>query len=277
MNRKPHIVVVIQARMSSTRLPGKILLPLAGSPLLVRVVERVQRARVPHATIIAASTEKEDDGIEEVARSIDIGCFRGSATDLLDRHYRAGVMIGADTVVKIPSDCPLIDPMVIDRVLEFYVAHQADYDFVSNLHPPSYPDGQDVEVIPMSVLEIAWREATKPHEREHTTPFIWDQPDRFRIGNVLWETGRDLSMVERWTIDYPEDYEFARRVYDALSTNSSQVFGLDDILGFLETHPEVRALNSQLRGINWYRQHLNELSTISRGQTRFHPDEQIRT
>ncbi len=141
MNLKPHIVVVIQAKMSSTRLRGKILLPLAGSPLLVRVVEWVQRARVPHAMIIATSTEKEDDGIEKVARSIDIRCFRGSVTDLLDRHYRAGVMIGADTVVKIPSDCPLIDPMVIDRVLEFYVAHQAEYDFVSNLHPPSYPDG----------------------------------------------------------------------------------------------------------------------------------------
>ncbi len=276
MSELPHIAIVVQARMGSTRLPGKVMLPLAGLPMLARLVERVQRAAVPHRTIIATSTQSDDDEIERLASRIDVPCYRGSTEDLLDRHYRAGLFMKADVVAKIPSDCPLIDPKVIDRVLEFYLAHQSEYDLVSNLHPPSYPDGQDVEVMPLSVLEIAWRETAKPYEREHTTPFIWDQPRRFRIGNVLLESGKDLSMVERWTVDYPEDYELVRTVYDALYKEGHETFGVEEILEFLNTHPEVRALNRHLCGINWYREHLDELSTISGEQTRFHPAEKSR-
>ncbi len=261
-------VVIVQARTGSTRLPGKVLLPLAGEPLLLRMVERVTAARTPLTLIVATTTEAADDPVSNLCRGRNIRCYRGHPTDLLDRHYRAADLEGADLVVKIPSDCPLIDPDVVDGVLEYAIRREGTYDFVSNLHPATYPDGNDVEVIPFRILETAWREADRDYEREHTTPYIWEQPDRFRIANVEWETGLDYSMTHRWTIDYPEDYAFIRSVYDALWTPERPVFSLDDILTLLTRKPDLARLNAQYAGVNWYRKHLGELRTISPDQTR---------
>jgi spore coat polysaccharide biosynthesis protein SpsF len=172
-------------------------------------------------------------------------------------------------VVKIPSDCPLIDPQVIERVLVFYRENAGIYDYVSNLHPATYPDGNDVEVLPLTVLETAWREAERPFEREHTTPFIWERPERFRLGNVAWQRGRDLSQSHRFTIDYPEDYVFLSAVYDALWTPERPVFGLTEILDLLAVRPDLLALNARYAGVNWYRHHLDELKTIHPEETRF--------
>src|SRR5215468_7903692 len=218
------IVVVVQARMGSTRLPGKVLLPLANRPLLYRMLDRVLAAQTPSSVVVATTTDPADDVIVDIAKEAGVGCFRGHATDLLDRHYSAGLWSGADVVVKIPSDCPLVDPTIVDRVITYYLAHGNTVDFVSNLHPPTYPDGNDVEVVPLGVLESAWLEATEPHEREHTTPFVWDRPDRFRIHNVAWESGLDYSSTHRWTIDYEDDYEFIAAVYAALWTETRPVF-----------------------------------------------------
>jgi len=198
-----RIVVAVQARTGSTRLPGKVLMPLADRPLLQRMLERVLAAKTPSAVVVATTQDAADAAIEAIAQETGVECFRGHPTDLLDRHYRAGLACRADVVVKIPSDCPLIDPAVIDRVIGSYAAHAGSVDFVTNLQPGTYPDGNDVEVMPMGVLETAWREATADHEREHTTPFIWERPDRFRIQHVAWETGLDYSSTHRWTIDYP--------------------------------------------------------------------------
>jgi spore coat polysaccharide biosynthesis protein SpsF len=170
-------------------------------------------------------------------------------------------------VVKIPSDCPLIDPRIIDRVVSVYRTDPDAHDFVSNLHPASYPDGNDVEVVPRSILEIAWREAASAHEREHTTPFIWDHPERFRIGNVRWNGGPDLSMSHRFTIDYPEDLAFVRAVFAELYRPDEAPFPLESILALLEQRPEIMALNRHLAGINWYRHHLDQLRTVSRSET----------
>src|SRR5262245_50125305 len=159
-------VVVVQARTASTRLPGKVLMPLANRPLLQRMLERVLAANTPSAVVVATTRDRADDAVENVARETGVACFRGHSTDLLDRHFWAGIVFRADVVVKIPSDCPLIDPAVIDHVIGHYKVHAADADFVSNLHPGTYPDGNDVEVMPFGVLETAWVEATKPHERE---------------------------------------------------------------------------------------------------------------
>ncbi|HEY4644311.1 MAG TPA: glycosyltransferase family protein [Bacteroidota bacterium] len=252
MRKPPHILVVIQARMSSSRLPGKIMLPLAGRPLLQRVVERAQHAAVLHSTTIATSTATADDVIEQFAERIGVPCFRGDATDLLDRHYQAGLAMDAEVLVKIPSDCPLIDPKVIDGVIQFYLDRESEFDYVSNLHPESYPYGQDVEVVPMPTLEAAWREATQPEDREHTTRFITNRPWRFRIGNVLWEGGRDLSTAERWTVDYPEDYEFVRSVYEGLCIDENKIFGVEEVLLFLDSHPDIRSINRQHCGKKWY-------------------------
>src|SRR5262249_23295041 len=174
----------------------------------------------------------------------------------------------ADVVVKIPSDCPLVDPAIIDRVIGYYVAHAELADFVSNLHPASYPDGNDVEVMPMGVLETAWIEATAEHEREHTTPFIWERRDRFRVHNVAWESGLDYSTTHRWTIDYPEDYKFLAAVYDQLWTDTRPIFSMAAVLSLVEARPDIAALNACHAGKGWYRDHLASapVSRRSRGR-----------
>jgi spore coat polysaccharide biosynthesis protein SpsF len=261
-------LIVVQARVSSTRLPGKVLLPVAGAPLLRRMLERVRGAQAPFELVVATTTDPADEAVVSLCRRMDVRCFRGHPTDLLDRHYRAATEAGADVLVKIPSDCPLIDAGVIDRVLGHYRENADRYDFVSNLHPASYPDGNDVEVLSFAALETAWREATRALEREHTTPFVWDQPQRFRIGNVRWETDQDFSMTHRFTVDYREDYAFVAAVYEALWTQTRPLFDLGDILQLLGEHPELLTLNARFAGVNWYRHHLDELRTVQRSQTR---------
>jgi spore coat polysaccharide biosynthesis protein SpsF len=263
-----RLVVVMQARMGSTRLPGKVLMPLAGKPLLERIIERVTAARTRFNLVVATTMDPADDAIVSLCSKAGYSCYRGDPQDLLDRHLQAARREQADAVAKIPSDCPLIDPEVIDRVLGVWNDGNPSYDYVSNLHPATYPDGNDVEVMSMQVLETAWKEATKDFEREHTTPFIWERPDRFRIGNVEWETGLDYSMTHRWTIDYPEDYKFISTVYDRLYDPTRPPFPMTEILKLLRENPEIHAINAHLAGVNWYRHHLNDLHTITASQVR---------
>ncbi len=257
-----NTVIVIQARRGSSRLPDKILLLLAGEPLLLRLTQRVASSKTPKTIVIATTTNKEDDIVAGLCEDYGLNCFRGSESDLLDRHYNAGLEYNADVLVKIPSDCPLICPDVIDRVLEYYADNYTAFDFVSNLHPATYPDGQDVEVIPMHTLKTAFTEAEKVFEREHTTPFIWERPERFRIGNVRWETGLDFSRSHRLTIDYQEDYDFIKKVYEELF-DERKIFTLCDIMILLDKKPWLKKINEMYAGVNWYRNHRGELKTIS--------------
>jgi spore coat polysaccharide biosynthesis protein SpsF len=254
-----NIVSIIQARTGSSRLPNKVMLSICGKPLLIRMVERVQRANLIGTLVIATSTNSEDDAIEELCGKEGLNCFRGHPTDLLDRHYKAAMQFNPDAVAKIPSDCPLIDPKIIDRVYEHYL--EKDFDFVSNLHPATYPDGNDVEIFSFSSLETAWKEADKDFEREHTTPFLWERPERFKIGNVRWETKQDFSTSHRFTIDYDEDYIFIRTVFDELFENNPH-FDLYDILRLLDEKPYIKNINSCHTGKYWYENHLNELNNI---------------
>src|ERR1700753_721460 len=208
-----NTVIVVQARMSSSRLPGKVMLPILGKSLLYRMMERLQMVKHPVKLVIATSEESSDDIIEQEAQAMGIDCFRGNLNNLLDRHYQVAKKYNAGVVLKIPSDCPLIDPRIIDQVLDFFFDHAGDYDYVSNLHPATFPDGNDVEVMTIACLEKAWREATRPLELEHTTPYIWENQDKFRIGNVIWDKGLDYSMSHRFTIDYRADYDFIDRVF----------------------------------------------------------------
>lgn len=255
------IVTIIQARMSSTRLPGKVMLPVLGKPLLIRMIERVKQSKFIGELVVATSKNSEDDQIELLCLENNLNCFRGHLTDLLDRHYQAGKFYNADAVVKIPSDCPLIDPHVIDAVIKYYIDNSDKYDYVSNLHPATYPDGNDVEVISFSALEKAWKEAKKDFEREHTTPYIWENPDKFKIGNVTWETGLDYSTVHRWTIDFEEDYQFIKRVYEELY-EPNYPFGLYDIINLLKQKPEIYEINKKYIGKYWYENYLDELKNI---------------
>ena len=242
-------------------------MPLQGKPLFLRQAERVAAARLVGRVIIATTLDPQDDPVEEICRQEGLDCFRGHATDLLDRHYQAALRFPADAVIKIPSDCPLIDPAVIDQVIGFYLDHSPEYDFVSNLHPASWPDGNDVEIMSFTTLERAWREARRPMEREHTTPYIWENPDLFRIGNVVMGGGVDYSMTHRFTIDYAEDYAFIRTVFDELYPGNP-VFGVNEILALLERRPEIYAINAHYAGVNWYRHHLDELRTVGVEQTK---------
>lgn len=267
LNNNHKIVTVIQARSGSSRLPNKVFLPLADKPLLYRMYERVALSKLKGTIVIATTTDKADDKIESLCNEFEINCFRGHPTDLLDRHYQAARLYNADAVVKIPSDCPLIDSNIIDKVLQFYLDNTDKYDFVSNLHPATYPDGNDVEIMSFAALKNAWENAKLEFEREHTTPYLWENPDKFRIGNVVWETGLDYSMSYRFTIDYDKDYNFIKQVYDELYPINDK-FTLKDILDLLSRKPEIKKINEEYCGVNWYRNHLNELKTINPEQTK---------
>ncbi len=262
-----NTVIVVQARMSSSRLPGKVMMPLLGKSLLWRMIERLRMISHQAAIVIAIPEDKADDIIEQEALAMNVACYRGSLDNVLDRHYQVAKQYNAGIVLKIPSDCPLIDPRIIDQVLGFYFDHPGKYDYVSNLHPATFPDGNDVEIMTMDCMEKTWKEAHRPLELEHTTPYIWENPEKFRIGNVLWQSGKDYSMSHRFTVDYEADYQFIKTVFEELYPAKPD-FSCGDILNLLNNKPYIYNINAQYAGVNWYRNHLNELKTISAGQTK---------
>lgn len=261
------LLILVQARMNSSRFPGKIMKEVLGIPLLIHQLNRISRIKTLAKIVVITSDQKSDDIIEATSNKYGYDVFRGSLLDLLDRHYQAAVYYQGSTIVKIPSDCPLIDTDVIDRVLNFYFQNEQSFDYLSNLHPASYPDGNDVEVMSFNTLERAWNEAIRPLEREHTTPYFWENPDLFSVGNVVWETGFTYDMSHRFTLDYPEDYEFINQVYEKLYPINPR-FTLKDILDLLVFEPEIFQINQSLAGVNWYRNHLEELKTIQPSQTK---------
>ena len=244
-------VVVVQARRGSTRLPGKVLLDLGGKTLLERMLERLAWAKTADAVVVATTTDSSDDAIVALAAEAGVACHRGHPSDLLDRHYQVALATGADVVVKIPSDCPLIDPAVVDRVVGAHLVDRDRWHYTSNLHPETYPDGSDVEAMNVDALATAWRDAKAAHEREHTTPFFWEQARGFRVQNVAWEGGRDVSRSHRVVVDYPEDVDVVRAVFDALARPDGPPFSVADIVSFLDDHPAVRLLNAHRFGVNW--------------------------
>ena len=261
------IVIVVQARTGSSRLPGKVLLPIMGESLLFRMIERLRMIQHPAQIVIATSRQSEDDAIVDESRNMDLPFYRGSLHNLLDRHYGVALQQNADIILKIPSDCPLIDPRIVDEVLDFYFQNEDLYDFVSNLHPASWPDGNDVEIMTMPCLAKTWKEASRPLELEHTTPYIWENPDKFRIANVIWNSGLDYSMSHRFTIDYREDYQFIKRIFEELYP-TNPTFSCQDILSLLNQNPDIYNINAKYAGVNWYRNHLDELKTVTPNQTK---------
>ena len=205
-------VAIVQARTGSTRLPGKVLLPLLGAPLVSRVVARTRRAASVDEVAVATTTLRSDDPIVELAAREGWPVTRGSETDLLDRYLQAARAHEADRIVRITSDCPLIDPDLIDDVVRALDRQKADYGS-NTLEPRTYPRGLDVEVVTRAALEAAWQEDLDPASREHATPFVRLHPERFRPVRVH---GSDDRSEHRWTVDTPEDYELVRRIYEAL-------------------------------------------------------------
>lgn len=229
-------MAIIQARTQSTRLPRKVLLPLLSEPLLTHVVRRVSRATSVDATVVATTVAPADDVIVELAGREGWLVERGSEADLLDRYLQAARAHGAERVVRVTSDCPLIDPAVIDEVVGALDAAGSDY--ASNtLDPRTYPRGLDVEAMTFEALEEAGRRDRDPRSREHATPYIYRHPAHFHLSRVSLPL--DLS-AHRWTVDTPEDYELVRRIYDELGRDD---FSWLDALGVVEAHPGWSELN----------------------------------
>jgi spore coat polysaccharide biosynthesis protein SpsF (cytidylyltransferase family) len=239
-------VAIIQARMGSTRLPGKVLEDIGDEPMLWHVYERAQCASLVDRVVVATSTEPGDDAVASFCEERDVRCFRGSEEDVLDRFYRAAVDIGADAVVRLTADCPLLSPPVIDRVIRTYQSSDAEY--VTNILEYTHPDGLDVEVFEFEALAVAWEEASEPEEHEHVTPYIRES-NQFSAENV--QNVLNLSVYQfvdedtilRWTVDYPEDLEFVRAVYDRLTASGHWVFDQQSVLELLERAPELRDIN----------------------------------
>lgn len=233
-------VLIVQARMTSTRLPGKVLLPLAGAPMLTRLVERLHGVKRADAIVIATTTNASDDPIAALCTQLGVLCHRGSEHDVLARYADAARLHDADAVVRITSDCPLIAPTLIDQVIAVY--EEGDSDYVSNMLPPTWPYGMAVEVFSAAALQEAHAEAIQAAEREHVTPFIYWRPERFRLRNL--ESLINLSHY-RWTVDTPEDYELVRLLFEALIPAHPE-FTQADILNLLEVHPDWLAINQHI-------------------------------
>lgn len=235
MSASPRRVAVIQARMSSTRFPGKVLAPLAGMPMIAFMVERVRTARLVDHIVVATSTDPSDDALaaELAVRGID--CFRGSLDDVLDRFVQCARAAKADHVVRLTGDCPLMDGDLVDRALAELASGDADY--VSNVAPPSYPDGLDVECFTMAVLERAWREARLPSEREHVTLYLRSGAPGLRARN--WCGTADYSAL-RWTVDHLDDLAHVAALVRACTSpnGESRPAGFDrfDVYRAIEKH-----------------------------------------
>lgn len=254
MHTKLKVVAVVQARMGSTRLPGKVLVDIVGHPMLWHVVNRTYAARRLDQVVVATSDEPSDDAIAMFCAKSRFECSRGSACDVLDRFYNAAKHYGADVIVRLTADCPLIDPRVIDRVVDVYL--EGNYDYVTNTLRYTYPDGLDVEVFSFDALQRAAQEARTPIDREHVTPYFRTSGS-YRLCNV--ESDVDLSHRNlRWTVDEPADLEFVRAVY-AYLWSERQLFGLDDVLQLLDQKPELTEMNRGIvRNEGYYRSLLAE-------------------
>jgi len=263
----PEVLLVVQARFAATRLAGKTLVPIAGRPMLAHVLERALAVPGVDQIVLATTVNGDDEPLVNLARAWDVPSVRGSVEDVLDRFYQALRHFRADVVVRVTADCPLLDPEVSGRVVAEYLAHRGEVDYVSNVEPPTYPDGLDTEVLSAAALERAWREARLPSDREHVTTYIRDRKHDFRIRNVEHEP--NLS-VYRWTVDEPRDLDFVRAVYDALAPGGECVFGMEEVLELLHARPELTALNDGIRrneGLDRSRQRDEAATRLAEGGT----------
>ncbi len=248
--RKEKIVAIVQARMSSSRLPGKVMADICGKPMLYHVMKRVERSKAIDLAAVATSDHGEDDVIERFCREHAIACFRGSLDDVLDRYYQAALHFEAGAVVRLTADCPLLDPAVIDRVVGTF--SEGRFDYASNILECTFPDGLDAEVISGEALGRAWQEARLKSEREHVTTYLRNHPEMFRLANVAYR--EDVSRL-RWTVDEPRDLDFVRSVFGWFDGID---FGMEEILDLLKRHPELGEKNAGIERNEGYGRSLRE-------------------
>ncbi len=265
---KPRILAIIQARLSSTRLPGKVLLDIGGQPMLARVVERARRATLVDQVVVATTSDYKDDTLADFCVAHKYPCYRGSQFDVLDRFYQTARVYGGEVIVRLTADCPLIDPDVIDETVHAFFWEKAvssqrsannqtqssgqslplknAYDFVANRLPPpwkrTYPIGLDVEVCSFTGLERAWKEADQPHQREHVMPYFYEKPGRFNT--YILEHTPDYGAF-RWTVDTAEDLALVREIYRRFENQDD--FSWREVLALFEREPQLAQINAQVQ------------------------------
>lgn len=246
------IIAIIQARISSTRLPGKVLKKIKDKTILEHVVDRVKAAKSIDNIVVATTTNKEDLKIVNICSESGISIFCGSEDDVLDRYYQTARLFKAEHIVRITSDCPLIDPQVIEEVIELYFKEKADY--ATNTMPETFPDGLDTEVFSFNTLKIAWENAKLFSEREHVTPYIRKNPNIFKLVNLKCNFSLNNK---RWTIDEPIDLKFIKIIYKNLYSEDS-LFGMRKILDFLKKNPKIEKINKNIIRNEGYSKSLKE-------------------
>jgi spore coat polysaccharide biosynthesis protein SpsF len=232
--------------MGSTRLPGKVMMEAAGKPLLGHLMERLSLASTLDVEIVATTVNPADDVIAGYCAANRIPVFRGSEADVLDRYYQAAKAFDLSYVVRVTSDSPLADPALIDEGVAFFMKNRDRFDLVTNRHPITHADGLDFDVMSMAGLEHAWRHATEPHQREHAVPYFWEAG--MRVFNM--EDPRMMVFQHRWCLDYPEDYQKLREIFDHLY-RPGECFTSEEIMQFLSEHPEIERLNERYKEKPW--------------------------
>lgn len=253
-------VIYIQCRTGSKRFPGKVLSKIKNKPYLEILFNRIKQISNAHEVVFITTELTQDNIIEDLCKDINAPLFRGSENDLLDRHYQANKFFKGELIVKIPSDCPFSDPRINEKVISS-IQNSSLIEYASNYHPPTFPDGLDIEIIRSDVLERAWLEAKQPHEREHTSPYIWDNPEKFHIYNYVNKLG-NMFKTHRWTLDYEEDLKFINAIYEEFSLQEN--FYFEDILKLLNEKPDIKKYNEKFNGVNWYRNVPDKLRTIDK-------------
>lgn len=252
------VVAIIQARMASTRLPGKVLMDIAGKPMLWHVIERVKRCKKIDSIVVATTSREEDKAVIELARKCGVETFAGSEEDVLDRYYQAAKKFDADPIVRITADCPVIDPQIVDEVIKEYT--EGGYDVCSL--SGEFPDGLDVGICSFKALEDTWRNAKLPSEREHVGTYMWKHPEKFKLGKYV---KFDNLGHYRWTVDEERDLRFIREIFSRLY-KPEEVFLTGDILNLLEREPDLLKINAGIIRNEGYLKSLKEDEEFLKGE-----------
>ena len=235
-------LIIVQARMTSARLPGKVMKIVCGKPLLEHFINRLKRVKYADQIVIATTINDIDNQIVDLCKKLDISYYRGSEEDVLGRYYEAAVEYGGDIIIRITSDCPVIDPEVVDSLINFYTSNIEKYDYVSNTLKRTYPQGMDSEIISFDILKEAHLNAYDPFDREHVTPFIKSSSPRYSLKNIEYKT--NLSHY-RLTVDTSEDLELIKKIFKELYFRNPE-FKMEDILTVLKANSEWQSINSHV-------------------------------
>lgn len=250
-------LLIIQARVGSTRLPNKVLKQLAGRPMLQFIIERVKYAKTIDGFLVATTNKERDNAIEELCKLLHINCYRGSENDVLDRYYQAAKIYSPQNVIRITADCPLIDPEIIDKIVSVHMA--GNYDYTSNTLVETYPDGLDTEVMRYTALEKAWENALLSSEREHVTPYI-----KFKGDFRKFSVERIPSLADkRWTVDTERDFIFISKICDSLFSEK-ELFLIEDILRYIDNNQQIENINRGIKRNEGYQLSLKNEHIVRR-------------